>query len=197
MKYITQASKLWWKTADYLYDKDEKLYYRDSRFFDQREKNGKKVFWSRGHGWVMGGLVRMLSNMPEDFPDRERFEKLFKEMAYRIAPLQTDDGTWHASLLDPDNYQAKESSGTGFYIYALAWGVNNGLLPRRDFKPVIEKGWKALMDCVQDDGKIGFVQLPAAEPGKATADDTATYGTGAFLLAGSEVCKLNKSFRKK
>ncbi|HEY0666613.1 MAG TPA: glycoside hydrolase family 88 protein [Sphingobacteriaceae bacterium] len=191
-KYLETASKLWWKSTDYLFDKEEHLFYRDSRFFDQREKNGKKLFWSRGNGWVMGGLVRMLTNMPENFKDKKRFEKLFKEMSYKIATLQTADGTWHASLLDPDSYPAKETSGTGFFIYALSWGVNEGLLPKKHFMPVINKGWNAMMDCVQPDGKLGFVQIPAAEPGKATANDTETYGTGAFLLAGSEVYKLAK-----
>src|ERR1700761_5595973 len=55
-KYLNTATKLWWKTTNYLYDKKEHLFFRDSRFFTKREKNGKKVFWSRGNGWVMAGL---------------------------------------------------------------------------------------------------------------------------------------------
>jgi len=194
-KYLQTASKLWWKTSDFLFDNEEGLYYRDGRFIPQREKNGQKVFWSRGNGWVMGGLARMMDNMPASFPDRSKFEAQFKKMAYRVAKLQTADGTWHASLLDPDNYPAKETSGTGFYVYALTWGINNGLLPEKDFMPVIQKGWQALLDCVQEDGKLGFVQIPAAAPGQATANDTEVYGVGAFLLAGAELIKYDISKR--
>jgi unsaturated rhamnogalacturonyl hydrolase len=198
-KYLQTASRLWWKTSDFLFDKSEDLFFRDGRYIPQREKNGQKVFWSRGNGWVMGGLVRMMDNMPADFPERSRFEEQFKKMAYRVAKLQTADGTWHASLLDPDNYPAKETSGTGFYVYALTWGINNGLLPEKDFMPVIQKGWQALIDCVQEDGKLGFVQIPAAAPGQATANDTEVYGIGAFLLAGAELIKydLNKHAERK
>ena len=56
-KYLDIATRLWWKTTDYLYDKDEHLYFRDQTFFDKKEKNGQKVFWSRGNGWVLAGLV--------------------------------------------------------------------------------------------------------------------------------------------
>lgn len=188
-RYLETADKLWWKTTDFLFDKADSLYYRDARYFDQKEKNGAKVFWSRGNGWVMGGLARLLDNMPATYANRARFTDLFKKMAYRIAALQTADGTWHASLLDPESYPAKETSGTGFYVYALTWGVNNGILPEKDFMPVIRKGWQALTDCVQPNGKLGFVQVVAAAPGKATADDSEVYGVGVFLLAGSELIK--------
>ena len=67
-RYLDLADRLWWKTTDYLYDRTEHLYYRDSRYFDQREKNGRKVFWSRGNGWVIAGLARMLQDMPADYP---------------------------------------------------------------------------------------------------------------------------------
>jgi hypothetical protein len=69
-RYLDLANRLWWKTTDYLYDKEEHLCFRDSRYFDQREPNGKKVFWSQGNGWVIAGLVRVLQEMPDDYPDR-------------------------------------------------------------------------------------------------------------------------------
>jgi rhamnogalacturonyl hydrolase YesR len=189
-KYLDLADELWWKTTDYLFDKDENLYYRDSRFFTQKEANGQKVFWSRGNGWVLGGLVRVLQNMPEDYPDRAKFVGLYKKMAAKIASLQNADGTWHAALLDPASYPTKEASGTGFYCYALAYGINNGLLPYKKYHKVVEKAWVALTGCVQPAGKLGYVQQIGEKPEKVTADDTEVYGVGAFLLAGSEVYKM-------
>ena len=189
-KYLDIASKLWWKTTDYLFDSSENLYFRDSRYFDKREANGKKVFWSRGNGWVMGGLVRMLENMPLDYPGRTRFVDLYKKMAEKIASLQTKDGTWHASLLDPESYPVKETSGTGFFCYALAWGVNHHYLSYEKFNPVIDKAWAALTSSVHANGMLGYVQQIGAEPDSVDSNSTEVYGVGAFLLAGGQMIDL-------
>lgn len=189
-KYLDTASKLWWKSSDYLYDNEEHLFFRDSRYFDKKEANGKKVFWGRGNGWVMGGLVRILEVMPQNHPDRKKFEKQFKEMSKRIASLQQPDGSWHASLLDPASFPAKETSGTGFFAYALAWGINNGLLNYNDYKEVVKNAWTALVTSVHPNGKLGYVQAQGRDPQGVTYEDTDVYGVGAFLLAGSEIYKM-------
>jgi len=188
-RYADLMNRLWWKTTDYLYDKQEHLFYRDSRFFDQREANGKKVFWSRGNGWVLAGLARVLQYLPPDYAGRKRFVSLFQEMAQRIAQLQGADGYWRASLLDPDSQPIPETSGTGFFTYALAWGVNEGLLGR-EYDPPVRRGWSALVRAVQPGGKLGYVQRVADRPGDTGPEQTETYGTGAFLLAGSELLRL-------
>ncbi|WP_354358745.1 glycoside hydrolase family 88 protein [Pedobacter sp. UYP30] len=190
IKYLNIASKLWWKTSDYLYDTKEHLFYRDSRYFDKKEKNGSKVFWSRGNGWVLAGLVRVLEVMPKNHPDRKKFEKQYKEMAKRIVSLQQEDGSWHASLLDPASFPVKETSGTGFFTYALAWGINNGLLNYKDYHNCVQKSWAALVLSVHPDGKLGFVQAVGADPQHVTYEDTDVYGVGAFLLAGSEIYRM-------
>jgi rhamnogalacturonyl hydrolase YesR len=189
-KYLNFAVKEWWCTTDYLYDKDEHLFFRDSTYFKKTEANGKKVFWGRGNGWVMGGLVRTLQYLPMNHPDRPRFEQLFKDMSAKILTCQQPDGLWRASLLDPDSYPLKETSGSGFYTYALAWGVNQGLLDRAQFEPAVRKAWTALVACVDADGKLTHVQPIGADPKKFAEDSTEVYGVGAFLLAGSEVYRL-------
>ncbi|GAA4777648.1 glycoside hydrolase family 88 protein [Olivibacter ginsenosidimutans] len=188
--YLNLCNKLWWKTTDYLYDPTEQLYFRDGSFLNKKEKNGKKVFWSRGNGWVMGGLVRVLENMPKNYPDRGKWEKLFLGMAAKIASLQQSDGTWRASLLDPDSYPAKETSGTAFYTYALAWGINHRLLNKTQYAPLVWKGWEALTKAVHPGGKLGYAQQIGAAPGHVSYDDTEVYAVGAFLLAGCEVLAL-------
>ena len=189
-RYLDFAVTNWWRTSDYLYDKDEHLFFRDSTYFDKREANGKKVFWGRGNGWVMGGLVRVLQYLPSNHPDRARFEQLFKDMAAKILTCQQPDGLWRASLLDPESYPLKETSGSGFYTYALAWGVNQGLLDRAQFEPAVRKAWAALVACVDVDGKLTHVQPIGADPKKFAEDSTEVYGVGAFLLAGSEVYRM-------
>jgi rhamnogalacturonyl hydrolase YesR len=189
-KYLDFAVTNWWRTTDLLYDPQEHLYFRDSTYFHTNEVNGRKIFWGRGNGWVMAGLVRMLEYLPENHPDRPRFEQLFKAMADKILTCQQTDGLWRASLLDPDSYPLKETSGSGFYTYALAWGVNQGLLDHEKFAPAVSNAWTALVACVQDDGKLTHVQPIGADPKKFAADATEVYGVGAFLLAGSEVYRL-------
>jgi len=189
-RYLDFAVTNWWRTTDYLYDKDERLFFRDSTFFQKREATGQKVFWSRGNGWVLAGLVRVLQYLPMNHPDRPRFEHLFKDMADKILACQQPDGLWRASLLDPESYPAKETSGSGFYTYAFAWGVNQGLLDRAKFEPAIQKAWTALVSCVEANGKLTHVQPVGSDPKKFADDSTAPFGVGAFLLAGSEVYRM-------
>lgn len=191
-KYLDIALKLWWKTTDYLYDSSEHLFSRDGSYLNKKEKNGAKVFWSRGNGWVLAGLVRVLENMPQDHPDRKRLISLYKNMSLKIAELQQPDGTWHASLLDPASYPVQEMSGTGFFTYSLLWGINHKLLDRKKYWPIIQRSWKALTEAVHEDGMLGYVQPIGAAPNTVTAGSTEIYGVGAFLLAGNELYRCMK-----
>lgn len=189
-KYIRFMDKEYKATYDYLFSKPDSLFYRDWRYFDQREANGRKVFWGRGNGWVLGGLVEILRGLPAHSKYRKFYQDLFVRMAQRIARCQGDDGFWHASLLDPASYPSPETSASGFFVYALAYGINEGLLPRDTYLPIVEKGWNALLSAVEEDGKLGYVQPIGADPKKVTRDMTEVYGPGAFLLAGTELYRL-------
>ncbi len=189
-KYLDYLDKHWWITSDYLYDSTECLFYRDDRIFDLTTANGQKVFWSRGNGWVMGGLVRVLEHMPEDYPSRARFEDQYACMAKKIAAIQGKDGLWRSSLLDAEEYPVGESSGSAFFCYAFAWGINHGLLSRKEYLPVVEKAWKGLVNNVNDAGRLGYVQQVGYTPESIKEDDWQVYGTGAFLLAGCEILSM-------
>jgi unsaturated rhamnogalacturonyl hydrolase len=189
-KYLKEMDRLWKFTYSYLYDKEENLFFRDDSYFNSRTKRGKKVFWSRGNGWVVGGIVGVLKSMPEDYSGRKFYEDILRKMATRLLEIQSPEGFWYSSLLDKDEFNIKETSGTAFYCYALAWGVNNGLLEKDKFLTPILKAWKTLVDAVETDGKLGYVQLVGVGPDKVKREDTETYGTGAFLLAGTEVYRL-------
>jgi rhamnogalacturonyl hydrolase YesR len=189
-RYREFAVEQWWKTSAHLYDQEAHLYYRDNRYFSQREANGTKIFWGRGNGWVMGGLVRVLQALPTNHPSRPRFEQQFREMADALLPLQQADGLWRASLLDPASYPKQETSGSGFYCYAFAWGVNQGLLERARFLPATLAAWHALTACVTPEGRLTHVQPVGGSPKTFEPDSTEEYGAGAFLLAGSEIYRL-------
>ncbi|TFW16807.1 glycoside hydrolase family 88 protein [Duganella callida] len=189
-RYLQRAVDHWWRTSDYLYDPGEHLYFRDSTYFKRREANGQKVFWSRGNGWVMGGLVRMLQYLPAHHPSRPRFEQQFREMAARLVSLQQQDGLWRSSLLDPASYPLRETSGTALTTYALAWGVNQQLLPAGQYRPAVKRAWQALAASVQPDGKLIHVQPIGKDPKTFPDDFTDIYGVGGFLLAGSEIYRM-------
>lgn len=184
--------KEYWISYDYLYDKEEKLFFRDSNFFDKKEKNGKKVFWGRGNAWVVGGLAQIIPELPQNYPSREKYIVLFQEMMSKIVSLQDKKGHWHASLLDPESYPNPEMSSTGFFTYALFWGINNGILDEKVYLDPAKKGWSALVNAVHPNGMLGWVQPVGADPQKVTKNMTEVYGAGAFMLAGMEIIKYLK-----
>ena len=194
-KYLEAMHKYYMEAYNRLYDKEENLFARDMRFVwqgkdtDRKEPNGKKVFWSRGNGWVLGGLALLLDDMPKDYEHRDFYVNLYKEMAARILEIQPKDGLWRTSLLSPESYNHGEVSGSGFYTFALALGINNGLLDEK-YIPAVKKAWNALAACQHKDGRVGWVQNIGAFPEPASAESYQNFGTGAFLLAGSEVLKL-------
>ncbi|KRC78912.1 glycoside hydrolase family 105 protein [Sphingomonas sp. Root241] len=193
-RYADFALREFWATTAFLYDPAERLYYRDSRFFERRDAKGRKEFWSRGNGWVFGGMARIIPLLPKGSPDRRRMEALFRDMAERIKALQKPDGYWAPSLLAPEG-SPPETSGTAFYTYGLAWGINAGLLPSREYEPVVRRGWSALGRAIQPDGRLGFVQQVSDRPEKVEATDTQYYGVGAFLLAATQMAALDKRSR--
>ena len=192
-RYLNFMHQEYMATYDLLWDKEEQLFWRDSSYFKLRETNGEKIFWARGNGWVFGGLALMIPDLPKDWEHRATYLKIFEEMAGKIKTLQRKDGTWSMGLLGgEEGYPVKETSGTAFFTYGLAWGVNQGILDKGEYLPVITKGWNALTQCVKSDGLLGYVQPVGAAPGDSFPDKSEVYGVGAFLAAGAEVYRLAK-----
>ena len=191
-RYLGYMDREWHITADLLWDKDEHLFFRDKSYFDKREKNGRKIFWSRGNGWVMGGLVQVLTYLPAQDPRRQFYVEKFREMAEKMRSLQSEDGLWRPGLLDAGDYPYAEISGSAFFVYAMAWGVHHGLLEKGLYRPVVERGWAGLAQHIYADGRLGSIQPIGAAPGAYTPGTSYVFGVGAFLLAGSEVNQLSR-----
>jgi rhamnogalacturonyl hydrolase YesR len=191
-RYLDFMDREWWITSILLYDRETHLYFRDATFLQKHEANGRGLFWSRGNGWVMAGLARVLAVMPQDYPTRPKYIAQFREMATEIASLQGSDGLWRPGLLDAQAYPLPENSGSAFFAYALAYGINAGILDRGQYLPIVEKAWKGLLAHVYQDGRIGCIQPVGKSPGDYPATASYVFGTGAFLLAGSEIDRLAK-----
>jgi len=191
-KYLDFMDREWWLTSAALYDPVEHLYFRDNRFLTMRDANGKKVFWSRGNGWVLAALALVLARMPEQYRDRAKYVEQYQEMAERIAGLQQPDGLWPASLLDPQAYALPEISGSAFYTFAMAWGIEHGLLDRRTYGPVVTRAWRGMLRHIYANGRLGSIQPIGGAPDQFKPSSSYVYGVGAFLLAGSELAQMSR-----
>ena len=195
-KYLQFMDREYKLCTDSLYNRTDHLYYRDNSYIPKREKNGKNIYWGRGNGWVFAGLAIMLERFPKQHYTYNYYLNIYKELAAAILRCQDADGSWHASMLDPDSYPLAENSASGFFTYGLAWGWNHGILTDPAYKQAALKGWEALKKYVHDDGFLGNVQPIGAAPGATGPDKTEVYGVGAFLLAGTQIMAMPKGTPK-
>ena len=179
-----------------MWDEEYRLFHRDGKYIypDHKTNSGKKNFWARGSGWVFAGLARVLSDMPTDYQHRDYFIDKYLQMASGVKDSQQPEGFWSRSMIDRPFADGFESSGTSFFTYGLAWGINSGYLDRATYLDTTLKGWYFLYNtALQDDGTVGYVQ-PIGENSKQSLNiggrNTANFGVGAFLLAASEISKL-------
>src|SRR5262249_33167803 len=154
------------------------LMYRDMSFFNTT------TFWSRGNGWVVAGIARILDDLPADDPKRADYVTVLNTMLTALRPLQHTDGLWPSDLLHGAT-AGPETSGTGFFTFAIAWGINRGVVDRTMYLPVAQRAWKGLVSHVDANGQLGYVQNVGDRPAPAGPTETHEYGVGAFLLAGS------------
>jgi rhamnogalacturonyl hydrolase YesR len=179
------------KNRQGLFDYTDQLWYRDALAKTAVTANGQKQYWGRGEGWVMGGLVRVLEQMPANYAHRDEFIGNLQAMAAGLAPWQQADGMWRSSIVDPAEVPNPETSGTGFFIYGYAWGIRNGFLNRAEYLDLVARAWNGTVaTAVHANGFLGYVQQGAAAPGPSTYNTTFDYGVGAFLLGGAEVLLL-------
>ncbi|MEO6523408.1 MAG: glycoside hydrolase family 88 protein [Mucilaginibacter sp.] len=183
-----------------LYNTTEHLWWRDKDFVPPyKEPNGANCYWSRGNGWVYAALVRVLSIIPKNAPHRNEYLQTYLEMTKAIAPLQRTDGYWNVSLKDSTHFGGKELTGTALFVYGMAWGINNGLIDKKTYQPIIVKAWNAMeKSSLHPEGFLGFVQGTGKEPKDSqpvsytNIPDFEDYGLGCYLLAGAELSKLAK-----
>ncbi|TAG99947.1 MAG: glycoside hydrolase family 88 protein [Sphingobacteriales bacterium] len=181
-----------------LYNAADKLWWRDKDFVPPyKEPNGEDCYWSRGNGWVVAALAKTLEGLPKTDPHYNEYLQDFKAMLSVLPALQREDGYWNVSLHDANHFGGKEVSGTSLFIYGMAWAINNNVVDRATYLPVIVKAWNAMCkEAVHKNGKLGYVQGTGKEPkdgqpvGFDKTPDFEDYGLGCFLLAGTEIYKM-------
>ena len=175
---------LWWRDADYVPP--------------YKEKDGKDCYWSRGNGWVYAAIVRCMNQLSPKSKEYKELKKDFLLMSKGLLCCQHEDGFWHASLVSDADYPTPEMTGTALFLYGMAWGIQQGLLKDKIYRPACDKAWQALASCVHNDGFLGWNQGTGKEPSAGqpvtfdSVPDFEDYGTGCFLLGASEYYKLSR-----
>ena len=181
---FNEPEGLWWRDADYV--------------APYKEKDGKNCYWSRGNGWVYAALVRCMNELPAKSKEYKALKKDFLLMSEALRNCQHDDGFWHASLVSDADYPTPEMTGTALFLYGMAWGIQQGLLKDKVYRPACDKAWQALRSCLHNDGFLGWNQGTGKDPSAGqpvtftSVPDFEDYGTGCYLLGLTEYYKLLK-----
>ena len=180
-----------------LFNAQEGLWWRDKDYVPPyKEVDGKNCYWSRGNGWVYAALVRCLSLLPKDSQEYQALKKDFIMMSETLLKCQHDDGFWRASLVSSVTYPNPEMTGTSLFLYGMAWGIQNGLLKEKKYRPACDLAWKALKTCVHANGFLAWNQGTGKDPSAGqpvtydSVPDFEDYGTGCYLLGLTEYFKL-------
>jgi unsaturated rhamnogalacturonyl hydrolase len=169
-----------------LYDAGTGLWWRDSSYANT------STYWSRGNGWVFAAHAKVLSVLPKSDPHYAEYLSTYLTMAQALAARQQPGGYWNSDLGGSD-YAGPETSGTSFFLYGLAWGLNNGILDQNTYLPVVENAWNFLANtAIQPSGLLGYVQPEGTAPGPTTPNTTEDFGVGAFLLAARQMALLTQ-----
>jgi len=207
-QYLDHAMKMYVWSRDTcgggLFNVPEGLWWRDADYVPPyKEADGKNCYWSRGSGWVYAALVRVMNDIKAVKSNKmsKKYYKLLKKdfllMSEALKNCQREDGFWNPSLVSPVTYPGKETTGTALFLYGMSWGISQGLLPAKVYRPVCDRAWNAMVkDAVHYDGFLGWVQGTGKDPSAGqpvTYDkvpDFEDYGTGCFLLGAAEYYKL-------
>ncbi len=150
--------------------------------------------WGRANGWAILTLCEVLDVLPEDYPQREKIMKLYKDHVRGLAALQSGEGFWHQLLDRNDSYL--ETSATAIYVYCIAHGINKGWIDAMAYGPVAQLGWHAITTQINSQGQVEGTCV-----GTGMAFDPAFYyyrpvnvfaahGYGPVIWAGAEMINL-------
>jgi rhamnogalacturonyl hydrolase YesR len=189
-KYWDTLSVNWWYWAGQLYSTQYHLYWRDAGYKTQTSPDGKPVFWGPGEAWVLGGCARVIKYMGQNYHGRDSLTQQFREQCVAVAALQQSDGLWTTSLLDTAAFPDHETSCTAFFCFAMARGLNSGVLDKATIEQPMRKAWSGLVRNVSAaDGRLQRCQGVSTAPGSVPVSNSSAEGEGAFLLAAEEVYK--------
>ncbi len=110
--------------------------------------------WSRGHGWVLRGLMTSILNLSPG-ASRDELISMFRESAENLVPVVDTKGMW-AVLLDQPS--APEVSGSAMIAAVFLSAVRLNLLPEQPYRPLALKTAETVFtEYVDSEGRISGV----------------------------------------
>ena len=116
-----------------------------------------QVYWGRGNGWAAAGLTEVLLNLPSEDPARAKIMASYQAMMAGLLKVQAPDGRWRQVLDDDKAWE--ENSCTGYFIFALGEGVDQGWLDAATYRPAVQKAWSALCGQLDDKANVADVSV--------------------------------------
>jgi unsaturated rhamnogalacturonyl hydrolase len=185
--WIAAMAKMFAYTESHIYDRKNSLWWRDSRWV------GTTQHWSRGNGWIVIALTDTIAALPAGDANRAHYISLLGAMFAKLKATQQKGGYWTADVDHPAAFPAPESSGTSFFTYGMARGIQLGYVDKATYLPVVQRAWGWLRNtALHSNGVVGYVQGPSSHPSQhqpISPTATSNYGVGAFLMAGVEAAK--------
>jgi unsaturated rhamnogalacturonyl hydrolase len=173
------------------FDRKSGLYYH---MFDWQTGKHSPELWARGNGWVIMSLADTFEFMPRSHPRYKELKQVTERLARGLTASQNSAGVWHTVMDAPAS--PEECSATSMIAYGFLKLVRLGVLPPRYRAPAM-KAWEAVNSRWIKDG---MVVGTSAGTGPGNRDSyakrpvgTYTWGTGAYLMAGTEVDRLGKT----
>ena len=174
--------------ARYLQDPSNGLFHH---MWDWETKTRSPDFWGRGNGWVLMSLADTMEFLDRKHPSWKALKTIAEKLARGVKAAQDRDGLWRTVLNDPSSYQ--ETSASSMYAYGLLKLVRLRVLPK-SYAAVASKAWRAVNELYVKDGEVTGVSAGTGPMGgghyRERPRGVYTWGTGAYLMAGSEIDRL-------
>lgn len=143
--------------------------------------------WSEGMGWYTLVVPELLAVLPKDHPDYNQVLKIYLAMMKRLKQMQDQrTGGWFMVVDKAGNpLNFIDPSGTAMFVYAIQRGVDLGLLNRKEYVPVAQKGYESLKPFLIVNER-GLVDLIGACDGVVIKKDFVSYVTVPKILNAKE-----------
>jgi rhamnogalacturonyl hydrolase YesR len=195
-KYFDYCVKEVLKMDSLFYDPLTGLY---DQYYYTKLNVTNRIKWLRGIGWASIGIVNILSELPRDHSEYDKVLQVFEKMVIGISAYQTKSGLWRHLVDRQDCFE--ETSGSTYMVYAIAKGINNGVLDPL-YRDVAMAGWQGILSMQDKDGNIKNVTIGVSSSTSpsyyysSTFDEANKHFYGPLFLAGAEMIKLYNKFDK-
>lgn len=133
---------------------------RDAKWADPVTGLSSEV-WSEGLGWYALVLVETLDIFPKDHPKRLELEQICRNLMKGLKKVQDPKtGLWF-QVVDKgdrsDNWN--DTSGSAMFLYAFEKAGELGIIPENQFKRVVEKAYRGILNKAKTNPADGLIDI--------------------------------------